>query len=79
MIFAQLQMKLRAHHSSKNILRPCYLLREGQTDVSLKRFNNADKLRVDQAMNKEMEQWISNSVFTIARRIGVPIARIMQM
>ena len=50
-----------------------------KTEVSLKRLTLADELRFDQAMNKEMDQWISNSAFKIARRTGIPISRIMKM
>ena len=50
-----------------------------KTEVSLKRLTPGDKSRFVQAMNKEMDQWISNSVFKIARRTGIPISRIMKM
>ena len=33
----------------------------------------------DEAKDKELDQWISNSVFKIVRRIGIPIKRIMSM
>ena len=34
---------------------------------------------MEQAKDKEVDQWIQNSVFRIVRKSGVPLSRIMAM
>ena len=34
---------------------------------------------MEEAKDKEVDQWITNSVFKIVRRAGIPIKRIMAM
>ena len=34
---------------------------------------------MDEAKDKEIDQWVHNSVFKIARRAGVPVSRTMAM
>ena len=47
--------------------------------MSLKWLSKADRAKFAAAQSKEMDQWVDNAVFSIARRAGVPIDRIMSM
>ena len=40
---------------------------------------NEEGAQMDKAKNKELDQWVKHSVFTIARRTGIPEHRIMSM
>ena len=48
-------------------------------EVSLRNCNADERRQVEEAKDKETDQWVSNSVFKIVRRSGVPIKRIMAM
>ena len=48
-----------------------------KTDVSLRNLTADGRNQFEEAKDKEVDQRISNSVFKIVRRAGVPIARIM--
>ena len=48
-------------------------------EVCISKLNNADKKLFSEAKEKELDQWISNAVFKVARRAGVPHSRIMPM
>ena len=48
-------------------------------EVSLRWLRAADRRKFQDAQNKEMDQWVDNAVFSIARKAGVPIERIMTM
>ena len=48
-------------------------------EVSLKWLSSADKKKFAEAQGKEMDQWLENAVFSIAKRAGVPVDRIMSM
>ena len=50
-----------------------------KTEVSLRNLTADERKLIEQAKDKEVDQWISNSVFKIVRRTGVPITRIMAM
>ena len=50
-----------------------------KTEVSLRNLTAAERKLMEAAKDKEVDQWISNSVFKIVRRAGVPIKRIMAM
>ena len=47
------------------------------TEVSIKWLSEADRAKFEAAQSKEMDQWVDNAVFSIARRAGVPTERIM--
>ena len=53
--------------------------RARKVEVSLRNCNAEERRQFDEAKDKETDQWISNSVFQIVRRAGVPIKRIMAM
>jgi len=48
-------------------------------EVNLKQLTPQEKKLFEQAKSKELDQWISNSVFSIAKKSGVPLDRIMSM
>ena len=48
-------------------------------EVSLRNCNADERRHFEEANDKETDQWISNSVFKIVRRVGVPMKRIMAM
>jgi len=48
-------------------------------EVSLNRLTAYEKGQFDQAKKKELDQWVSHAVFSIAKRSGVPRERIMTM
>ena len=48
-------------------------------EVSLKWLPKADRRKFEEAQTNEMDQWVENAVFSIARRAGVPVDRIMCM
>ena len=50
-----------------------------KTEVSLRDLTAAERKLMEAAKDKEVDQWISNSVFKIVRRAGVPIKRIKAM
>ena len=50
-----------------------------KTEVSLRNLTAEERKLMEQAKDKEVDQWISNAVFKIVRRTGVPITRIMAM
>ena len=49
------------------------------TEVSLRKLTADERKLMDEAKDKQVDQWISNAVFKIARRTGVPITRILAM
>ena len=49
------------------------------TEVSIRWLSKSDKLKFEAAQSKEMDQWVENAVFSIARKAGVPVDRIMSM
>ena len=50
-----------------------------KTEVSIRNLNAEERKLMEAAKDKEVDQWISNSVCKIVRRAGVPIKRIMAM
>merc|ERR1711923_578599 len=50
-----------------------------KTEVSIRNLNAEEIKLMEAAKDKEVDQWISNSVFKIVRRAGIPIKRIMAM
>ena len=58
-----------------------YMLSESRrkTEVSLKNLTADERRLMEEAKDKEVDQWISNAVFKIVRKSGVPLARIMAM
>ena len=50
-----------------------------KTEVSIRNLNVEERKLMEAAKDKEVDQWISNSVFKIVRRAGIPIKRIMAM
>ena len=50
-----------------------------KTEVSLRNLTTEERKLMEEAKDKEVDQWISNAVFKIVRRIGVPLTRIMAM
>merc|ERR1711993_218462 len=50
-----------------------------KTEVSIRNLNVEERKLMEAAKDKEIDQWISNSVFKIVRRAGIPIQRIMAM
>ncbi len=48
-------------------------------EVSLKNLTPAEKQLFLEAKEAELDQWLGHSVFSIARRAGVPKDRIMSM
>ena len=48
-------------------------------EVSLRNCNAEERIQFEEANDKETYRWVSNSVFKIVRRAGVPIKRIMAM
>ena len=52
---------------------------KGKTEVSIRNLTTEERQQFDAAKDKEVDQWISNSVFKIVRRAGIPLKRIMAM
>ena len=50
-----------------------------KTEVSLRNLTADERKLMEEAKDKEVDQWISNAVFKIVRRTGVPITRSMAM
>ena len=50
-----------------------------KTEVSIRNLNAEERKLMEAAKDKEVDQWISNSVFKKVRRAGIPIKRIMAM
>merc|ERR1711923_178065 len=50
-----------------------------KTEVSIRNLNAEERKLMEAATDKEVDQWISNSVFKIVRRAGIPIKRIMAL
>ena len=50
-----------------------------KTEVSIRNITAEERKLMEAAQDKEVDQWISNSVFKIVRRAGVPIKRVMAM
>ena len=48
-------------------------------EVTIRSLSAEDKAEFLKAKQKELDQWVSNSVFSIVRRAGVPLDRIMAM
>ena len=48
-------------------------------EVTIRSLSAADKAEFDKAKKKDLDQWVSNSVYSIARRAGVPLDRIISM
>ena len=51
----------------------------GKTEVNIRDLTIGERKLMEEATDKEVDQWISNSVFKIVRRAGIPIKRIMAM
>ena len=47
--------------------------------MSLRNLTADERKLMEEAKDKEVDQWISNAVFKIVRRTGVPITRSMAM
>ena len=58
-----------------------YMASDGKlnAEVSLKWLSKSDRKIFEAAQSKEMDQWIENAVFSIAKRAGAPLDRIMSM
>ena len=58
-----------------------YMVSDAQrnTKASLRNLTYGERKLMEEANDKEVDQWISNAVFKIVRRTGVPITRIMAM
>merc|ERR1711884_757716 len=50
-----------------------------KTEVSLRNLTADERRLMEEAKDDEVDQWISNAVFSIVRRSGVPLNRIMAM
>ena len=50
-----------------------------KVEVDIRQCNAEERKQFEQAKDKELDQWISNSVFKVVRRTGIPIKRIMSM
>ena len=50
-----------------------------RTEAVLRKMTSEERAQMDKAKNKELDQWVKHSVFTIARRTGIPEHRIMSM
>ena len=50
-----------------------------KTEVSLRNLTKEERMLMEEAKDKEVDQWISNSVFKIVRKTCVPLSRIMAM
>ena len=48
-----------------------------KAEVSLRSLTADERKLMEEAQDKEVYQWISNALFKIVRRTGVPITRIM--
>jgi len=48
-------------------------------EVVIRNLSKEEKAEFDKAKRKELDQWVSNSVFSICKRAGVPTDRIMAM
>jgi len=48
-------------------------------EVTIKTLTPKEKVEFEAAKNKELDQWVSNEVFRIVRKAGVPQSRIMSM
>ena len=58
-----------------------YMIGDGRrkTEVNIRHLNAEERRQMEEAKDKEVDQWISNSVFKIVRRAGVPLKRSMSM
>ena len=58
-----------------------YLISDARrkTEVSLRNLTADERKLMEEAQDKDVDQWISNAVFKLVRRTGVPITRIMAM
>ena len=58
-----------------------YMIGDGRrkAEVNIRHLNAEERKLMEEAKDKEVDQWLSNSVFKIARRVGVPLKRIMAM
>ena len=56
-----------------------YMIGDGRrkTEVNIRHLNAEERRQMEEAKDKEVDQWISNSVFKIVRRAGVPLKRSM--
>merc|ERR1712020_734108 len=50
-----------------------------KTEVNIRNLNVEERRLMEAAKDKEVDQWISNSVFKIVRRAGIQIKSIMAM
>ena len=50
-----------------------------KTEVSIRDMTPEERKLMEDANGKEVDQWITKSVFKIVRRAGIPIKRIMAM
>ena len=49
------------------------------TEANIRQLNPEERRQMEEAKDKEVDKWISNSVFKIVRRVGVPLKRIVSM
>ena len=52
---------------------------KGKTEVVLRNLTTEERQQFEAAKDKEVDRWISNSVFKVVRRAGIPLKRIMAM
>ena len=50
-----------------------------QAEVRISQLSAEDRLKFQEAKDKELDQWISHAIFEVVSRAGVPISRIMPM
>ena len=50
-----------------------------KTEISLRSLTADERRLMEEAKDKEVDQWISNAVFKVVRRSGVPLNRIVAM
>ena len=52
-----------------------YMISDGRrkTEVNIRQLNSEERRLMEEAKDKEIDQWISNSVFKLVRRVGGPL------
>ena len=58
-----------------------YMIGDGRrkTEVNIRHLNAEERRQMEEANDEEVDQWISNTVFKIVRRVGIPLKHIMSM
>ena len=50
-----------------------------QAEVRISQLSAEDRLKFQEAKDKELDQWISHAMFEVVSRAGIPTSRIMPM